>query len=303
MRPWITSGQEKTFENFQDVLDHYIAKTPELSKKYLCQIRRLGRDLGDLPLSIFPRGLESYLSYWRTTPTPLRGRPLGAAGYNKVLILITAAFNSAVLHGKLEVSPITRAKFPRLKERPRDRYLTEEEKERILQTLSIEAPHLYPIFCFSMRVPSRPCELKAMRRQDLHLDKMMIWCRASKNDQGGWKPIPPEMYEYFRNLPPSCDYLFYRYQDGKFHPLGDFKRAWARARRIAGVTDFQFRDSRHISLSDLLNSGVPQKTAQQIGLWKTDMTSTYYHLDGHLAAQKTVFPEGKKTFRPEPETA
>lgn len=37
----------------------------------------------------------------------------------------------------------------------------------------------------------------------------------TKNEDGAWKPIPPDMVSYFRALPPETPFLFFRVVGGR----------------------------------------------------------------------------------------
>jgi integrase len=72
--------------------------------------------------------------------------------------------------------------------------------------------------------------------------------------------------------------------------LGDFKTAWKRCLRLAGIRDFHFHDTRHISASNLLDNGTPEQVVMQVAGWKTNMLRTYYHRSGKKALDLVRFP-------------
>ena len=186
-----------------------------------------------------------------------------------------------------------------LKVTPRDIYLSELDRQRLLNVIELEAPHLSAIVRFALAVPCRKAELVNLHREDLDLIHNCIRVRHenAKGDNGSWKPIPPGLTEYFQNLPPGTDYLFYRQdRQGKFHPLGNFQRSWRRCLRLADIPDFHFHDTRHIAASDLLNNGNPEQLVCQIAGWKSgNMIKQYYHKDGLRAVQNVIF-SGEKPY-------
>jgi integrase len=138
---------------------------------------------------------------------------------------------------------------------------------------------------YALQVPCRRSELLNMKREDLDLQNLAIRVRngTTKNDAGVWKPIPPDMQAYFQSLPEGCPYLFYRSVRRGYKPIGDFKKAWSRCLGLAGIEDFRFHDTRHISATNLLDNGTPEHVVLQVAGWKTNMLKTYYHRDGKKA--------------------
>jgi integrase len=207
-----------------------------------------------------------------------------------------AALNMCLKDGLIKDNPLRHIEI--LKVVPRDIYLSELDRQRLLNVIDREAPHLSAIVRFALAIPCRKAELVNLRRDDLDLLNSAIRVRheTAKGDNGSWKPIPPGwMTEYFQRLPKETEYLFYRHdRQGKCKPLGNFRRSWTRCLRIAGIPDFHFHDTRHISASDLLNAGNAEQLVCQIAGWKSgNMIRQYYHKDGLRAVQNVVFSRAK----------
>lgn len=117
-------------------------------------------------------------------------------------------------------------------------------------------------------------------RKNLINNAIRIRNGTTKNDEGCWKPIPPDMASYLRALPPQRLWIFYRVENEAFRPLGDFRKAWMRCLSQAGISNFRFHDTRHISATNLLDNGTPEQVVQAVAGWKTNMLRTYYHLSG-----------------------
>ena len=112
------------------------------------------------------------------------------------------------------------------------------------------APHLKPAVEFAMLVPIRKSELVNLKKDALDLFNNVIRLRngTTKNKRGTFIPIPPDMLPYFRSIPSESEYLFYRRVGDRYFSLGDFKKAWQRVKRLAGIEDFHFHDLRHMSM-------------------------------------------------------
>lgn len=132
-----------------------------------------------------------------------------------------------------------------------------------------------------------------LKRDDLDLINSAVRVRHenAKGDNGSWKPIPPELIDYFRTLPNDTEYLFFKKDfAGRAIKLGNFRRAFSRCLKIAGLTGFHFHDTRAISATNLLNAGNPEQIVCQVAGWKSgNMIKTYYRKDGLQAAQSIVF--------------
>jgi integrase len=205
------------------------------------------------------------------------GKPITNATTNRYLAWSKAALNFAVKHELIKDNPLCR--FDKLKEIPRDVILTDIDKRHLLNVIDKEAPHLSAIVRFALQVPCRKSELVNMKIDDLDLFNNVIRVHngKTKNGAGIWKPIPPDMQSYFRTIPAESQYLFYRQEKDGYHGLGDFKNAWLRCLRIAGINDFRFHDTRHCSASALIDNGTPEQVVMSIAGWKTNMLRVYYN--------------------------
>jgi integrase len=281
--------------NFGQALDWYFrVKKDNLISPYA--FNRMKADLGKVPLKEIGRRFKEYWLCLRRTRSKHTGELLSASTVNHYTVMAKAALNMCVKDGLIESNPLKHIDI--LKTVPRDIFLSELDRQRLLNVVDREAPHLSAIVRFALAVPCRKAELISLRREDLDLMNNAVRVRHenAKGDNGSWKPIPPGwMTEYFQSLPADSEYLFYRRdRQGNCRTLGNFKRAWGRCLRIAGIPDFHFHDTRHIAASDLLNAGNPEQLVCQIAGWKSgNMIKQYYHKDGLRAIQNVVFSGAK----------
>jgi integrase len=105
------------------------------------------------------------------------------------------------------------------------------------------------------------------------------------------------MMDYFRAIPLQSPWLFYREEKGEYLPLGDFRKAWKRCLKLAGISDFRVHDTRHISASRLLDNGTPEQVVMQVAGWNSNMLKTYYHRAGIKALDLVRFLFRKGTPR------
>jgi integrase len=202
--------------------------------------------------------------------------------------------------------------IPKLPEEPRDRVLTQEERIKFIDALESEAPHLLPLFQYASLVPCRTKELTGMKRENLDLiqNKILVPKRNIKGKKTGgiWKPIPPSMVSYFRNLPTETEFLFYRVQTGrkdlktgkydrrnfKYLQIINFYKSWNRCLEKAEIENFRLHDCRHQSATALINAGTPERVVRAIANWKTDMLRIYYHIEPADYLKEVKFEENEK---------
>ena len=254
-------------------------------------------DLGNVRIPEFPSRFEMYVRHLKTTESN-RGALRSAAAINRPIEIVKACFKLCVALELLSKNPITKQKFPLLDETPRDVVISESERSKLQEVVDKQAPHLSAIIKFAMQVPCRKSELVNMRREDLDLDKSAIRVKngTTKNEEGVWKPIPPNMLDYFQSIPPESEFLFYRVVKGTgnacpptYLPLGDFKNAWRSCREKAGLLRLHFHDTRHISATRLVNNGTPEQVVNTVAGWKTNMLRDYYHREPIAALDLVQF--------------
>ncbi len=291
------NSQGRCLKTFREVLVLYKEKSPPFGAPHEYRYGQLTRHLGDVPIPALADRLEAHIKTLKANPSRI-GKPLADASINRLMQMVNAALNLAVRLERLEKNPISKARFPKLREVSRDRVLTDTEANRLLAVVSNQAPHLLPILTFALQVPCRKSELVRMVKADLDQANNAIRVRngTTKNDEGCWKPIPPDMRGYFRAIPPQCPYLFYRLEKGMYKTLGDFKTAWLRCLRLAEVRDFRFHDTRHISATNLLDNGTPEQVVMAVAGWKTNMLRTYYHRSGKKSLGLVRFGLGAVHF-------
>ena len=272
---------EKRVLNFGDVLGNY--RDWIMDRGGMVDPTRynaLMDNLGGVPLECLADRMQNYLRILKTAPSKRTRKPLANASLNRLLVIAKAALNHAVKMDLIDKNPLTQGRFEKLPETPRDFTLTRDQRDQLLKVIERRAPHLLPITRFALQVPCRKAELVNMRRGDLDLDNDIIRVRSgtTKNGMGCDKLIPPDMREYFTTLPRETEYLFYRHENGKYFPLGDFKKAWWGCLEEIGLKNaLHFHDTRRIAATDLVNNGTPERVVATLAGWKsTEMLTTYY---------------------------
>jgi integrase len=278
-------------ETFDEVLSIYREKRNKVLAPDISRCNMLSVDLGKVPVNVFADRFEAYLKILKNNPTKKTGNPPSNATVNRIIEIVRAAFNLSIALGLMDENPITKARFPKAKESPRDRYLTEDERQRFLNVIEIQAPYLLPFVRYSLLVPCRKSELTTLPKEAYNTFTNTIYVPKSKAGIPIHKPVPEEMKDYFINgIPSGCPWLFFRQEkDGSFHPLGDFRRAFKSCLKAAGLQNVRVHDLRHVAASDLCACGNSERAIMDIAGWKTPMLSTYWHKNSLKSAQSIQF--------------
>jgi integrase len=281
--------QQLCIKNFEDLLSVYqenLRVTGKLSTSHNKKIEFIKRELGHIQLSDFVSYFDEFIRVFRNATTT-HGTTRSEASTNRIITIVRAAFNFGIDAEYVDKNPITKAKFPKGEEKARDRYLTSDEQARLLKAIREHRPYLLPFIRYNLAIPCRKSELIKAKKEQYNPFTNTIYIPDSKADIPINKPVPPEMRDYFRNIPSDCPYLFYRQtKQGKFYPLGDLRKAWAYCLEKAEITDAHIHDLRHVSATELYSNGIPEREIMDIAGWKTPMLSTYRHKNSLITAQK-----------------
>jgi integrase len=302
MKAEIRGTSERSLKTFADALTFYIERHEIGKSKPLFD--RLQADLGAVEVKDLADRFDCFLQLLKRSTAQRTGKPISSATINRYLAWSKAVCNFAVLHGLMKENPLRR--FQRMRETPRDRILTADEQGRLLMALERVAPHLLPAVNFALRIPCRTNEIVNMKREHLNLFRNTITVPGAltKNGEPCTKMIPPDMLEYFHQLPKETDFLFHRRDaDGRYHGLGDFKKSWHHALKEAGIQDFVFHSLRHCAVTSLRNAGTPDQAIHMLAGWKNGdhMMRTYYGFREEKLLNLVRFPgqceQGVNTIR------
>lgn len=276
-------------KNFSDLIELFKEKRGPFSASHERKVNFLREELGHIPIEVFPERFEHYLKVLKQTK-PKNGKPQRSNhSSNRYIEIVRSAFNLVVELEIIEKNPITKARFPKLEEKPRDRYLTEDERLRLLNEIKKHRPYILPIIQYMLLVPCRKTELTSAKKDQYNPFNGTIFIPDSKADIPIYKPVPEEMKQYFNSIPSDCPYLFYRKDETGYHQLGTLQKPWAFCLKQAKLRNVRIHDLRHISATDLYEAGNPERVIMDVAGWKTPMLSQYRHKDSFRSAQAIRF--------------
>jgi integrase len=274
------------YRTFSDAVELFTEKRGPFSLSHARKIYFLERETGHLALYDFPDRFEAWLRILKSTPT-IHNRSRSAASLNRYIEIVRSVFGLLVRLEIIETNPITKTRFPKGETKPRDRFLTIDERSRLIGAIMEHRPYILPFVEYSMAVPCRKMELLSAKREQYNPDTNTVYIPDSKAGIPITKPIPPAMVRYFQTIPRDSPHLFYRRdRSGRVRSLGPVRKSWSFCLKKAGLSDVRIHDLRHLAASDLYAAGIPEREIMDIAGWKTPMLSTYRHRDSLKSAQR-----------------
>jgi integrase len=208
-----------------------------------------------------------------------RRRTEGAANasINRELAALKRMYKLALKSGRLKLVPY----ISMLKERNvRKGFLRDADYDALARETAKTGLWLRALFELAYTYGWRKSELTKMRVAQIDIAEGTIELNPgeTKNDQGR----VVEMTRSVRDLLGQCitgkeagDLVFTR-ANGK--PVGNFRRAWARACRDAGVAGLLFHDLRRSGVRNMRRDGISEKVAMGISGHKTRSVFERYNI-------------------------
>ena len=269
-----------------DLEKHFIHKRSYENAKYFYEVMK--NRLGSIYVKDFNRDIFEDFIEELTAKRTKEHDQYQPATINKYIAFMKHAFNFAKANGLVRTNPVENLKLREVNN-VRDRILTNKE----WVTLQKHLPdHLLPICRFAKQVPSRKTEIVNMRKEDVDLINRVCYLHdgETKSGKGRVLPIPPNMMKYFKSIPKSSEWVFYRKEYGKYYNLGEFKRSFRTACENAGVPWLHFHDLRHQAVTEMSRRRVPQPVIMKVaGLTTNAVFNRYRTVD--LVDIKDCFKE------------
>lgn len=123
-------------------------------------------------------------------------------------------------------------------------------------------------------------EMRSLQWRDIDLPGRVIRLRAenSKNKTGRTLPLSGELLGLIQRAHEKrrldCVHVFH--DDGR--PIGDFRKAWAKACKAAGVAGLLVHDLRRTAVRNMVKAGIPERVAMALSGHKTRSIFDRYHV-------------------------
>ena len=158
------------------------------------------------------------------------------------------------------------------------RYLSEEEKPRLLKAAKAIGGKFYLKVLMALTTGMRKGELDGLRWGDIDFDKGLALLADTKNGTPRHTPIPDViMNELKRYREVGSGLLFPSSTDPD--KAFDYKKQWANCLKAANIQNFRWHDMRHDTASTLARDGRTMKEiAEILGHKSLASTDRYTHL-------------------------
>ncbi len=210
-----------------------------------------------------------------------QGRQRSPATANRYMAALSHALTIAVKEwGWLDDNPMRKVR--KLKEpRGRLRFLTEDERPRLLEACKAHSPALYSIVVLALSTGARQGEILNLNWRDIDLARGMIVLEETKNNERRAIPLQGHALELIKEMSKvkriDTGLLFPSRKDPS-KPL-NVHSIWRTTVKKAGIEDFRFHDLRHSCASYLAMNGASlAEIADVLGHKTLQMVKRYAHL-------------------------
>ena len=206
----------------------------------------------------------------------MRDRPYQA---NRTLAVLSKMFSMAEVWGWRADGSNPCRHVKRYKERPRERFLTPEEADRLGAVLR-EAEHDMPAAVTAFRLllltGCRLSEIRTLRWEQVKADVIEL---PDAKTGGRVVPLGPEARAVLAAIPRAADNPWVIAGRRSGAPLANLHRPWSRIRKRAGLEDVRIHDLRHSYASRALALGESlTMIGKLLGHTQVQTTARYAHL-------------------------
>lgn len=223
----------------------------------------------------------------RLKTNTIHGKERSIADVNRTLALMRQILNFAVQNKWLKESPFGANLISTADENKRKRILTPDEERRLLAVCTGEREHLRPLMILGIDTAMRKGEILKLRWQNIDFENRLIIVAATntKTQTARLIPMTDRVLTELNRLWEQSGKI----STNEVFGVGDFKRAFATAKRLAGVEDFHFHDGRHTGASRMILAGISPLLAKEVtGHSDLKMLSRYVNADASALRQIAV---------------
>ena len=195
---------------------------------------------------------------------------------NRELACLRKMFNKAIDWEFVTENPISKVEFFSEKDNLKERILTEEEEDRLLDTSS---EHLQPILIVALNTGMRLGEILNLEWRQINLDAQKIRVEKTKSGKIRFIEINTFLLQEFlklRSKSGNGQFVFPNPETRR--PYRDIKKAFKGACKRTGINGLRFHDLRHTFATRLIEKGVDLITIKDLlGHSTVKITERYTH--------------------------
>jgi integrase len=202
-----------------------------------------------------------------------KAKPAKPASINRSLQLLSQSYKLAIANGRLSTAPRIR----KLSEvgNARQGFFSSMEFRSVLANLPA---YLRDFALFAWLTAWRPKEIRSLSWLDLDGDTIRLRAENAKTRVARNVPLVGELAEVMDRqrlkMSPKISLIFH-HEDA---PIGDFRKSWKTACKLAGVPEKLFYDLRRSGVRDMIRSGTPQSVAMSISGHRTASMFLRYNI-------------------------
>ena len=195
---------------------------------------------------------------------------------NRYLQLMGKMFNLAIEEGYLEENPARKVKSFSEKNNLKERILTEEEEEKLMENCS---DYLKSIITVALNTGMRKAEILNLQWKQIDFKARRIKVEKTKSGKVRFIPINDVLfYELNRLKGENSQSPFVFINPRTERPYLDMKTGFKGALRRAGIEGLRFHDLRHTFASRLVEKGIDIETVRDLlGHHSILITQRYIH--------------------------
>lgn len=202
-------------------------------------------------------------------------RGMSNSTINKYLYVLSKMFHLGINEKLIKENPLLKVKkMPRTNYRIR--YLTEEEEERLYETLKTYSTDLEPIITLALQTGMRRGEILNLKWLNVDFDFNLIELLETKSGKSRIIPMSKTVRELLLKQRNNSEYVFINpHTKVKYEP---FKARFQTLLKKAGIENFRFHDLRHTVATRLMVSGVDVAVIKELlGHSSVATTMRYAH--------------------------
>jgi integrase len=208
-----------------------------------------------------------------------RQRSIGTV--HKELSLLRRVLNVAVQNGWILKNPFAMGD-PLINpgdEKARERILTREEEERLLAACTGVRDHLRPIIIMALDTGMRRGEMFKLKWTDINFENGIINIQAfnTKTLRQRQVAITSRLAQELQALWGSSTLN----PEGLVFGVANVKKAFSKARTVAGASDLRFHDLRHTNATRLVAAHIPLSEVGRV-LGHTQANTTYRYVNANV---------------------
>jgi integrase len=224
---------------------------------------------GNMPMVNISQILIEKFKRERAVSITRRGTLRRPASVNRELACLSKILSLARDNGYLREVP--RIKLLR-EDNQRVRYLTRDEEECLLSSLTKSRIYLRPLVILALNTGMRLGEITGLTWQRVDFQRGCIYVTNTKNGKDRTLPMNEQARNVLLSLREEGD------AEKVFTSLPNVSMSFPKACRKAGIEDFHFHDLRHTFATRLADSGVDVVTiAALLGHSSIQMATRYTH--------------------------